>query len=102
MKKRKLIKYQDYLLNSLRDPNEAQAYLNAALLEEDPRMFLLALKNVIDAQKNSIVAVAQATELKRESLRRMLSKKGNPRLTSVKSVLNAIDFDLAVLPAQRR
>ena len=42
--------YRDYLLERLEDPEEAVAYLNAALEEEDPRMFLVALRNVADAQ----------------------------------------------------
>ena len=42
--------YQEYLIESLRDPREAEAYLNAALEEEDQELFLLALKNVSEAQ----------------------------------------------------
>jgi hypothetical protein len=35
--------YQDYLLESLRDPSEAAAYLNAVLEEENPEPELLSL-----------------------------------------------------------
>ncbi len=48
-KNKRSIKYRDHLLNSLKDPEEAAAYLTVALEDEDPRVFLLALKNVADA-----------------------------------------------------
>jgi len=49
-------KYQDFLLERLRDRKEAVAYLNAALEEslkrdeESQHLFLLALRNVVEAQ----------------------------------------------------
>jgi DNA-binding phage protein len=49
-KKRVLISYHDELIESLRnDPEEAALYLNEALKDEDPRIFLLALQNAIEA-----------------------------------------------------
>ncbi len=36
--------YQPDLIESLRDPGEAEAYLNAALEENDRELFLMALK----------------------------------------------------------
>lgn len=44
--KRKHKDYQEHLLESLKDHDEALAYLNAALADEDQRVFLLALKDV--------------------------------------------------------
>ena len=38
-------KYKEHLLKSLEDPKEAAAYLDACL-EDDPHVFLLALKDV--------------------------------------------------------
>lgn len=48
--KRKTIDYQEDLIKSLSDPREAIAYLNATLMDEDERVFLLALKNVLETQ----------------------------------------------------
>ncbi len=48
--------YQDWLLEKLKDHEEAAAYLNAALEEglkedeESKKLFLLALRNVAEAQ----------------------------------------------------
>ena len=42
--------YQDYLIESLKDPAEAAGYLNAALEGGDISVFLLALQNVVKAR----------------------------------------------------
>lgn len=96
MKKRVHRDYQEELLEDLQDPELAHAYLNQALLDEDPRMFLLALKNVIQAQGEEMTVLAQKTHLSRENLYRILSTKGNPKLTSIVALLNAAGFSLAV------
>lgn len=98
MTKNRLKDYQEYLLNKLQDEEFAAAYLNEALKDEDPRMFLLALKNVIDAQKEDISALAEESNLTRMSIYRILSKKGNPKLTSIMSLLSAIGLQLSVNP----
>lgn len=43
--------YQKYLIESLKDPEEAAGYLNAALEGGDIHVFLLALQNVIKARE---------------------------------------------------
>jgi probable addiction module antidote protein len=98
--KKKLIDYQEELIQSLQDPEEAMAYLNAALMDDDERIFLLALKNVLEAQEGDMASLARVTKLNRENLYRMLSKKGNPKLTSIRSVLNALGLELAVQPSK--
>ncbi len=102
MNKKRLMDYQERLLEDLQDPMEAQAYLNAALLDEDPRIFLLALKNVIEAQDKGMSALAKKTKLNRENLYRMLSKKGNPKISSIIPVLNSLGLQLAVQPCKRK
>lgn len=39
--------YEDSLIEALKDSEKAIAYLNAALMDEDQRVFLLALKDVL-------------------------------------------------------
>ena len=69
--------YDDLLMDMLKDRERALAYLNAALEEQDPRVFLIALRNVTQAP-GGIAEVAARSGLNRESLYRALSKKGNP------------------------
>ncbi len=52
--KREFRDYQEKLIQDLQDPEEASLYLNEALKNEDPRVFLLALKNVCEAQGEEV------------------------------------------------
>lgn len=87
--------YKNDLLRVLTDPEEAREYLNAALEDENPAVFLLALRDVVEAN-NTMSELARVTNRNRESLSKTLSEKGNPQLNSVRSILNQIGFKLAV------
>lgn len=84
--------YEDYLIESLKDPKEARAYLNAALEDEDYRVFLLALRDVADAF--GITKIATKAGLNRENIYRMLSRNGNPSISSLFPLLHAIGVRL--------
>jgi probable addiction module antidote protein len=87
--------YQKDLIESLKDPREAAAYLNAAIEENDRAIFLLALRNVAKAH-GGMASVAEKAKLNRESFYRMLSKKGNPEIESLYTILHAMGLRLAV------
>ena len=87
--------YQKDLIEALKDPCEAAAYLNAAIEEGDRSVFLLALRNVAEA-RGGMAVLAEKTNLSRESLYRMLSKKGNPEIKSLYMVLHAMGLRLAI------
>lgn len=87
--------YQKALIESLKDPKEAAAYIEAALEEGDSGLLLLALRNVAEA-RGGMTKVARETRLNRESLYKTLSAKGNPKLKSLKTILEAFGLRLAV------
>lgn len=87
--------YQEELVKDLQDPSEAGEYLNAALEDEDPEIFLLALRDVAEAH-GGMTRLSERTHLNRENLYRILSKKGNPELRSLGALLQALGFRLAV------
>ncbi len=87
--------YQDYLIESLKDSKRSAAYLDAALEEGDPELFLLALRNVASA-KGGLLKISKKTKLNRANLYRMLSRKGNPEFFSLESILEALGLRLAV------
>ena len=88
-------KYKDHLLEELRDPAECVAYLNAALQDEDPQVFLLALKDIADAQ-GGLTWLAEATDLNRENLYRTLSLRGNPRFFNLQAILEACGLEISI------
>ena len=87
--------YQPDLIKSLRDPGEAEEYLNAALEENDQELFLLALRNVAEAQ-GGVAQLAEKSKFNRASLYRMLSERGNPEFRNLEALLHALGFRLAV------
>ena len=87
--------YQENLVESLRDPTEAAAYLDAALEAGDRAAFLLAMRNVIDAM-GGMSEIARGAGLNRENLYRALSDKGNPELSSLDKLLKALGMRLSV------
>ena len=86
--------YKDDLLKALTDPVEAKEYLNTALEDENPEVFLLALSDVVEA--NSTVSELAPTTNRNRDLNKTLSARGNPQLNSVRSILNQIGFKLAI------
>jgi len=93
---RKTIKYTDYLRKSLQNSKEAAEYLNAALDTGELPLFTLALKDVVDALGGGVTQTSQRSHLNRESLYRMLSKRGNPRLTSLHSVMDSLGLEIHI------
>ncbi len=86
--------YQDQLLQDLKNPEEAVAYLNAALEEDDTALFLKALRNV--AETHGMKHLAQEASLNREAMYRMLSDQGNPQLSILTAILESLGLRLAV------
>jgi len=86
--------FEEVLGEDLQDPAEAAEYLNTCLEDGDPRVFLLALRDVACA-RGGVVKHAGATELNREHLYRMLSENGNPELSSLEALLDALGFRLS-------
>lgn len=93
-KKKNQVNYEDWLSEQLKDPEFALAYLNEALVDEDERVFLLALKDVMSAQGGSVAAIAKEAQLNRQNLYRMLSKKGNPRWSSLTTLFDTLGYQI--------
>ena len=92
-------KYQDFLIEHLKDHDEAVAYLNAALEEslkgdeESQHLFLVALRNVAEAQ-GGVGVLAKKAHVGRESLYKTLSGAGNPKWHTLVSLCVAMGLNL--------
>ena len=78
----------DYLDNDI----VIAEYLNAALEDENPDVFLQAIADVAKARGMS--KLAQDTGLGRESLYKALSENGNPSFATVLKVTKALGLQL--------
>jgi probable addiction module antidote protein len=80
----------------LRDPEVAAEYLNEALEDGDAAVILMALRNIAEAQEGGITELATRSELGRESMYKMLSSSGNPKLSSFTKVIHGLGLKLRV------
>ena len=91
------VSYQGYLTESLKDPEEAAAYVEAVLELDDPAALLVALRQV--AKAHGMAEVARRADVGEKSLFRALSENGNPTISSLHKVLHAVGLRLSVTPA---
>lgn len=92
--------YKDLLNERLKSPEEAAAYLNAALEDEDLGVFLVALRDIA-AANGGMTHLAKEAQLNRETLYRTLSKKGNPTLVNLRSLLGTVGLEISINPSHR-
>ncbi len=90
----KTVKHNDWLHKQLEDPTFAAEYLTAAAEDEEPAVFLLALRNMAETQGMS--QLVQRVGIPRESLYRALSEKGNPRWSTLAPILRALGMKFQV------
>ena len=81
----------------LDDENVVAEYLTAALLGENPDVFLAAVGNVAKARGMS--AIAETTGLGRESLYKAMAPGAKPRYDTVLKVLHSLGVKLTVSAA---
>lgn len=89
--------YQEYLIASLQDHEEAATYIEAILEAENPEHQLLisALKDIIDAQLQSN-NISEQVQIKWEQLHQMLLKSGGAEIYTFVALLDALGFKLEV------
>ena len=93
----RLISQEESLARLLTGKKKVEAYLNAALEEDDPRAFLAAVRNVIKV-KGGFTEISKVTNLNREHLYKSFSTKGNPRFDSLNTTLNAMGYRICIKP----
>ncbi len=82
----------------LNSPVEVAAYIESVLEEDDPSLLLVALRNVAESQ-GGMAMMAEHSGLSRESLYRTLSKNGNPKISTLMSIMKALGLHLSVKAA---
>jgi probable addiction module antidote protein len=107
MSKSKILKhtasYHDELIDSLKNPREANLYLRIAMEEyqEDgnSEVLLVALRNIAEA-RGGMSQLARKIRLNRQNLYNVLSKKGNPTLASFGLILKGLGYRLVIKPRE--
>jgi probable addiction module antidote protein len=92
--------YDDWVAAILKDnPKQADDFLETSLKDfekdGDISSLLLALRQIAKS-KGGIAQLSEKTSITRESLYKILSKNGNPTLTTLKSVLDGLGYGIAL------
>jgi len=97
MRHKPSVSNDEVIIAEIRDnPEFAASYLAAAMEETDePGVLLIALRQIAEA-RGGVAKVAKDAGIQRESLYRALSKRGNPRLTTLLAVIRAMGMTLTV------
>lgn len=100
MKKNK--NYKDHLIEKLKDPEYASAYLKACLDESfeanDMGIFQLAVRDIVEAS-GGMTKISSKMEVSRESFYRSLSQKGKARFSTLANAVKACGLDFDFHPA---
>lgn len=91
----KLKDYKVDLLKRLANPEYAAEYLAQVLAEKDNAAFLIALKDVVEAG-GGMGRLAGRVGLKRPSLYKILSSKGNPTLQTLQEILEPLGLRVSI------
>jgi len=94
--------YKEHLIEKLKDPVYASAYLNACLEEsfetKNMGIFQLAVRDVVEAH-GGMGEISSKMEVSRESFYRSLSQKGKARFSTLVSAIKACGLELEFHPA---
>lgn len=83
------------LFKDLKDPEFVAGYLENILQENSKNAFLLALRNVAEAN-GGITKLAKITKLGRESMYKSLSEDGNPQFSTVETILKGLGLKFSI------
>ncbi|MEG4504735.1 transcriptional regulator [Microcoleus sp. F6_B4] len=92
--------YREYLIESLKEAEEAAGYIGAILEEKDPEPALLrnAIRKVIEARIR-MNALSESAKEHHEKLDKMLTESGGSEIYSLVELLEALGFKLEITVA---
>ena len=87
--------HKEHLIEKLKDPKYAAAYLNAALEEafesNNSGLFQIAVRDVVEAH-GGMGEISSKMEVSRESFYRSLSQKGNARFSTLTNAISRRNY----------
>lgn len=93
--------YKEHLIEKLKDPEYASAYLNACLEEsfdaKDMGIFQLAVRDIVEA-RGGMAEISSKMEVSRESFYRSLSQKSKARFSTLVRAIKACGLELEFHP----
>jgi probable addiction module antidote protein len=94
--------HKEHLIEKLKNPEYAAAYLNAILTESiecnDIGLFQTAVRDIVEAN-GGMGEISSKMEVSRESFYRSLSTKGKARFSTLVNTIKACGLNLEFHPA---
>ena len=99
-KKKKLRNYDEWLIESLKDPEEAKLYLKAAFeeYEKDKDLEILLHSIWAYAKAQGVSDLARKSKINRQNLYRIFSGQRNPRFKTMESIVRGVGFKVSFSP----
>src|SRR4028118_2198635 len=93
----KSVSYQDDLIEFLKKPEAAAAYIEAILEEKnvEAELLPLALSNMVEA-RGGITQLSELAKLHYEKLKNLLSQTGGDEVYLLVALLDALGFQLTI------
>jgi probable addiction module antidote protein len=91
------VSYHETLIKDFqKNPQDVLYYLNAAIEEDDPRVFFIALQNVAEAQGNDLSKLAKKAKLSQKKIAEALAGKNHPELYKIDLLLQTLGYRLTI------
>jgi len=91
--------YYDYLISSLKEPDESAMYIEVTLEEGNPKLLNLAMGNVVKAHQK-MNSLSEKAKLHYQNLNQMLLSDENSEIYTLVALLNEMGFRLEVKPKE--
>ncbi len=88
------------LLERLRNPELAAAYIMSAIIDNDLGFLPIALGDV--AKAHGMSKLAEKTGINRRTLYKVLDQKGNPSFELVTQIVEALGFEIHLRPKKTK
>jgi probable addiction module antidote protein len=98
---RSSVPWEETLYPYLQNITSAAGLLAECLDDDEPKTFLVALRDVVLAN-GGVAKAAKASGLNRESLYKALSLNGNPSLQTVRAILSAVGIRITFEKAPKQ
>ncbi|MDD3436250.1 MAG: helix-turn-helix domain-containing protein [Candidatus Gastranaerophilales bacterium] len=96
--------FEEFLLEDFKNPQEALAFFQVAMEEflenNDLAHFNLALDLLIKSQ-GSVTQFAKNTGISRTHLYKIFRSKSEPKLSTIKNILNELGYKLTIIPLKK-
>ncbi|MFB2892207.1 DNA-binding protein [Aerosakkonemataceae cyanobacterium BLCC-F50] len=89
------INYENELIESIQEPLEAAAYIEACLEEAEPKILRLALKDIVEAHQR-MNQLSEKAKLLYGKFDRMLSENKGEEIYCFSALLDALGFQFTV------